>query len=428
MNEPTDFVAYCCGKPMLKEKRGNHLYFRCSSQRHGRGFSMAIDPKEQSFCSCACGESPMQTKDFSLFRLFGGCQYCGARYSVFKEGAQLTFEVQGSDHKEVQEVTAEGIASIWDHFGFPQEKVHINKIFSKETLSEIIKSIKPDITVGVKVTKSHHISGDKNITESTIKKQEPKKEKGIWVLIKKISLVLTIIVSLIVIYGAYNRYIRKDKIDVSKVSNNYIFNFNAPVEIKNVGPQPDILKSPQIVPNQEEYFKYLPNGLKWDKDGMKMTNTSTELKKFFHFTKSNFTKTITGKQFKEMNSLLKQILSEEPDFAYAWFYRGLLFSFTSINPEFKDKFSSIAETSFKKADDLFNALLEKHPNDPFLLLYKGMNLTHLERAEESVFFLKKSLSLEPDIFQKKRVLGIIACWNHIAPNYLKEWQTAMDKY
>jgi len=264
---------------------------------------------------------------------------------------------------------------------------------------------------------------------------ESENGKGGWELVKKISLILGIIVSLIIIIGTYKKYIRKDKIDVSKVSNNFIFHFNAPVEMlfhKNkdiqAEPQSGTIESPQIAPNREEYFKYLPNGLKRNNDGIEITNTSKELKKLFNFMKTNFTKAITGKQFKEMNSLLNQILSEEQHFAYAWFYRGLFFSFASVNPEFKDKFSSIAESSFKKADDLFNILLEKHPNDPFLLLYKGMNLTLLNRAEESVSYLKKSLSLEPDIFQKKHVLGIIACWNHIAPNYLQEWQTAMDEY
>jgi len=160
---------------MLTEKRDNYIHFRCANQGHGRWFSMAIDPKEQSFCSCDCGRSPMQAKDFDDFKLLGGCQYCGARYSVFKEGAKLTFEVQGSDHKEVQEVTAEGIASIWDHYGGPWPEVDSNTIFSKDTFAEMIKSIRPDITVGVKVSKSHHISGDSNITESTIQKQESKK-------------------------------------------------------------------------------------------------------------------------------------------------------------------------------------------------------------------------------------------------------------
>ncbi|GAG21290.1 unnamed protein product, partial [marine sediment metagenome] len=76
----------------------------------------------------------------------------------------------------------------------------------------------------------------------------------------------------------------------------------------------------------------------------------------------------------------------------------------------------------------FNVSLEKYPNDPFLLLYKGMNLAGLDRGEESVSCLKKALSLEPDIFQKKHALGVIACWKHIAPNYLQEWQAAMDDH
>lgn len=286
------------------------------------------------------------------------------------------------------------------------------------------------------ITASHVSLGNKaQHATRDITPQEPDKEKGGWGLIKKISLWLGIVVALIIIFETYEKYIRKDKNEVSKVSNNFIFQFNAPAEIlfnKNrdlqEGPQSGAIESPQIAPNREKYFKYLPNGLKQDNDGVEITNTSRELKRFFDFTKGNFTKTITGKQFKEMNSLLNQILSKEPGFAYAWFYRGLLFSLASVNPEFKDKFSSIAESSFKKADDLFIVLLEKHPNDPYLLLYKGMNLTHLDRGKESVSYLKKALGLEPDIFQKKQVLGIIACWNHIDPNYLQEWQTAMDKY
>lgn len=171
----TDFVAYCCGKPMLKERKGSHILFRCANAGHGRAFIMAVDPKEQSYCSCDWRHSPMQMRDFGDFRLLGGCQYCSARYSVFKEGANLTFEVQGSDHKEVQEVTAKGIASIWDHWGGPFPEVEASEIFSKESLAEMIKSIRPDITVGVKVTKSHHISMDKNITESTVQKGKPRR-------------------------------------------------------------------------------------------------------------------------------------------------------------------------------------------------------------------------------------------------------------
>jgi len=48
---------------------------------------------------------------------------------------------------------------------------------------------------------------------------EPKEQKGGWGLVKKISLILGIIVSLIVIVGAYNKYIRKDKPAVEQTLN-----------------------------------------------------------------------------------------------------------------------------------------------------------------------------------------------------------------
>lgn len=290
---------------------------------------------------------------------------------------------------------------------------------------------------------------------------EPEKEKSVWRWLKKAAIILTIlslfvgiIVGLIKIWEFVsgkreNRpdveqtmtnspngiQVAGDNIDVAEVTNNYTFHFNAPTRISFYRSgdtisesQSHSFESLQITLHREKLFEYLPNGLKINNDIIEITSTSRELKTFFNFTKSNFTKTITGKQFKEMNSLLNQILSREPDFAYVWFYKGLLFALASINPEFKDKFSSIAELSFKKANDLFNISLEKYPDDPFLLLYKGMNLTCLNRGEESVSCLKKALSLEPDIFQKKHALGIIVCWKHITPDYLKEWQIAMDKY
>ncbi|MCJ7804493.1 hypothetical protein MUP35_02050, partial [Patescibacteria group bacterium] len=46
---------------------------------------------------------------------------------------------------------------------------------------------------------------------------EPEKGKGGWGLVKKISLILGIIVSLIVIVGAYNKYIRKDKPAIERI-------------------------------------------------------------------------------------------------------------------------------------------------------------------------------------------------------------------
>jgi len=60
---------------------------------------------------------------------------------------------------------------------------------------------------------SHVSLGDKAQHASRdITTQEPDKEKGGWGLITKISLILGIIVSLIVIFGAYNKYIRRDEL------------------------------------------------------------------------------------------------------------------------------------------------------------------------------------------------------------------------
>ena len=163
------FVAYCCGNPMLKEQRGNHVHFRCANASHGRGFSMSIDPDEQSYCSCAGGGAPLITKDFGDFRFYGGCPYCGARYSVYKEGAQIVFDVQGSKADEVKEVSAEGMALIWDHMGRgPGLGSDAKSIFSQGDLAEMIRGIRPDLTVGVRINKSHQVSISGNVVESTI--------------------------------------------------------------------------------------------------------------------------------------------------------------------------------------------------------------------------------------------------------------------
>lgn len=130
---------------------------------------MAVNPDEQSYCSCNFGRSPMLTKDFGDFRLYGGC-ICGARYSVFKEGTHIIFEVQGADHKEVQKVTAKGLASIWDHWGHPEPAVDANTTFSKETLYDMIRSIRPDIAVAIKPTKSSQFL-ERNRTKSTLQKE-----------------------------------------------------------------------------------------------------------------------------------------------------------------------------------------------------------------------------------------------------------------
>ena len=184
------FVAYCCGKPMLKERRGDYVYFRCANPNHGRGFAMAIDPGKQSYCSCDKGRSPLINKDFGDFRLYGGCQYCGARYSIYKEGIQIVFEVQGSKAKKVKEVSAKGMASIWDHMGGPWPDTDAKSIFSKEDLTEMIKSIHPNISVRV-----GKISGSGNVIESTIKTERlerPQLWSRFWT-----SLIIAIVASII---------------------------------------------------------------------------------------------------------------------------------------------------------------------------------------------------------------------------------------
>jgi hypothetical protein len=172
-----DFVAYCCGMPMLKEKKDSHIHFWCASGRHGSGFSLAIDPKGQSFCSCDSGKSPLITNDFGDFRLLGGCQYCETRYSAFTDGASITFEVQGSNHNEVKEVTSDVIAGIWNDSGyFPHKGISIDfnskDTITEGTFTELMKAIKPDITIGVKVDKSKKISGNRDINEVNTGKEK----------------------------------------------------------------------------------------------------------------------------------------------------------------------------------------------------------------------------------------------------------------
>jgi hypothetical protein len=123
----------------------------------------------------------MQGKDLGDFRLYAGCRYCGARYSVFKEGAHVVFEVHGSNHKEVQEVSSEGLAELWDHWGGPREGPP--QALAGKTLAEIIKSVRPDITVGVKVTRSHSITGNSNITDSTVQRKASRRSSVVTALI-----------------------------------------------------------------------------------------------------------------------------------------------------------------------------------------------------------------------------------------------------
>ena len=92
------------------------------------------------------------------------------------------------------------------------------------------------------------------------------------------------------------------------------------------------------------------------------------------------------------------------------------------------KFLEIAKSHFERADKLFDIFLIREPNNPYLLLYKGMNLTHLSKARESVLYLNESLRIKPDIFDRHELLGIICYWKHIDSGYAKVWKSAFDKY
>ena len=133
----------------------------------------------------------MQNRDFSDFRLLGGCKWCGARYSVFRKDAQLEFEVTGSDPDEVRSVSAEGFAAMWDDIGGPSTRPDSDSVFAAKDITEMMKQLRPDITVGVKVSRSHLVSGSHNIIESTEKTCYPRKTV-LWV-----SLALGIVGSMI---------------------------------------------------------------------------------------------------------------------------------------------------------------------------------------------------------------------------------------
>lgn len=141
------FVAYCCGKPMLKKRQNNYVYFKCANPDHGRWFAVSVDPSKQSYCSCDSGKSPLMTRDFGKFRLYGGCTFCYARYSIYKEGVQVAFEVQSPKANEVRQISAKGLASIWDYFGEPTPNVDINSVLAKGDLAEIVKTIHPNVNI-----------------------------------------------------------------------------------------------------------------------------------------------------------------------------------------------------------------------------------------------------------------------------------------
>ena len=143
----------------------------------------------------------------------------------------------------------------------------------------------------------------------------------------------------------------------------------------------------------QEASKYYPSGYKLEGFITGPTEISKKLKAVFTFMKENFTKEITGKQFKEINRLLEGIIQTNQLLPYTWFYRGMLFSFIRADEELGNDFYRIGQICFLEADKRFDLLIDRYPENPFLLLYKGMTLTHLSRGEESVTYLRKALQM-----------------------------------
>lgn len=177
-----------------------------------------------------------------------------------------------------------------------------------------------------------------------------------------------------------------------------------------------------------ETAKYYPSGYKREGPILGPTDISKKLKIVFKFINDNFSKKITGKQFKEMNKLLEEVIEANPLFPYAWFYRGMLFSFIEADKELENDSFRIGQMCFKEAHERFGLLLNKYPEEPFLVLYKGMTLTHLSKGGESILYLRKALQIDPEIFKKHKLLGIISFWEHIEQNLVDEWELAFNKY
>lgn len=118
--ESFPFDAYCCGQKMNKTYLdGGYVKYSCASNSHGRLFVISIDAKKPSYCSCCSGGSPMRTKNFGNFRLYHGCPYCGARYSIVKNDLHISFEVDEDNSTDVSEVALKSLHAIWDYIGNP---------------------------------------------------------------------------------------------------------------------------------------------------------------------------------------------------------------------------------------------------------------------------------------------------------------------
>jgi hypothetical protein len=118
------FDAYCCGQKMNKSYANKgYVTYSCASGKHGRFFVASIDATKQSYCSCDSGGSPMHTKDCGDFRLYYGCNYCGARYNIVQNGTQIAIDVKGNNSNEVNEVALRSLSAIWDDCGGPFRRI-----------------------------------------------------------------------------------------------------------------------------------------------------------------------------------------------------------------------------------------------------------------------------------------------------------------
>ena len=123
------FTATCCGLPMEVTVRDGRVSFLCATGRHGCWFSITEDPSQRSTCSCCSGAGELKTADLGAVRLYE-CRRCGARYTVFVDGAEVRAEIDGVDADDVAKVGKETIARMWDRLydhrsiglGNPNEK------------------------------------------------------------------------------------------------------------------------------------------------------------------------------------------------------------------------------------------------------------------------------------------------------------------
>lgn len=186
----------------------------------------------------------------------------------------------------------------------------------------------------------------------------------------------------------------------------------------------------------ERALKYFPSGYKKEKymlNGKEYFNIgpgelNAQLKVIFEFMNQNFGKSITGKQFKQIEKIAHEVVKSEPFFTYGWYYRGLMFAFVGGDKTLVKRFKKIANMHFTRANELFDLLLDKDPQNPYLLLYKGLNLTFLNNGRASVTYLDEALRIKPDIFSEHRRLGIISHYKHIGETFSEKWESALAKY